>query len=186
MKNPLKINKINFVFLFFFFFTILTQISLCETKWNFIRVITSFFFIKKRTLRRRKALYYSYLSLLLVNFSLSPISSSLTMSKSNGEEEDSLPPNHRTNATPNSKPPSSSSDGLDRSSSFSSSISDPDYVCRSFFGAYPNRSRVHIRPRNDISNRDSDSETDKLLVIGQIVARRIRRFNHSLVLYLVS
>nr|XP_023909244.1 ion channel DMI1-like [Quercus suber]POF14708.1 ion channel dmi1 [Quercus suber] len=107
------------------------------------------------------------------------------MSKSNGEE-DSLLPDQSTNATPDSKPPSSSSGGLDRSSSSSSSVSDRDYVCRSFFGAYPNRSRVHIKPRNDRSNRDSDSEIDKLLVISQIAARRIRGFNHSLILYLLS
>ena len=126
-------------------------------------------------------------SLLLVNLSLSPKSySSLTMSKSNGEE-DSLPPDQSTNATPNSKPFSSPSpNGLDQSSSFSSSFSDRDSVCPSFFGAYPNRSRIQIKPRNDVSNMDSDSETDKLLVVSQIVARRIQGFNQSLILYLVS
>ncbi|KAL4654882.1 hypothetical protein ACB092_01G412400 [Castanea dentata] len=108
------------------------------------------------------------------------------MSKSNGEE-DSLPPNQITNATPNSKPFSSSSYGLDRSSSTSSScFSDRDYVGPSFMGAYPKRSRVQVKPRSDISNRDLDSETDKLLVISQLGARRTRRFNRSLILYLLS
>ncbi|KAM3714765.1 hypothetical protein ACJW31_01G358500 [Castanea mollissima] len=108
------------------------------------------------------------------------------MSKSNGEE-DSLPPNQSTNATLNSKPFSSSSYGHDRSSSTSSScFSDRDYVGPSFMGAYPKRSRVQVKPRSDISNRDFDSETDKLLVISQLGARRTRRFNRSLILYLLS
>lgn len=54
-----------------------------------------------------------------------------------------------------------------------------------------------IAARNDINSRDSDSETDKLLVslsssasqassASQLGARRTREFNHSLILYLVS
>ena len=113
----------------------------------------------------------------------------------------------------------SSSIGLDQSSS-ASYFSDRDYVYPSFLGAYSSRTRVHVKPRNtnpnpdrpivvgdvksavspenhwiaarnDINSRDSDSETDKLLVslsssASQLGARRTREFNHSLILYLVS
>lgn len=51
-----------------------------------------------------------------------------------------------------------------------------------------------IAPRNDVNSRGSDSETDKLLVssaslaslVSQLVARRTRGFNRSIILYLVS
>ncbi|XP_030955310.1 ion channel DMI1-like isoform X2 [Quercus lobata] len=108
----------------------------------------------------------------------------------------------------------SSSIGLDQSSSAS-------------YFSYPNRTRVHVEPRstnpnpdrpivvvgdvksaaspenhqiaarNDINSRDSDSETDKLMVsqsssasqassVSQLAARRTREFNQSFILYLLS
>ena len=193
------------------------------------------------------------------------------MSKSNEEEEDSLPPNQNTKPLSSSsqRPPlltksktltelltttatgpggaetnplfstvrrintlTTSASASSRPSdhplrvSVSSSIGLDQSSTASYF-SYPNRTRVHVEPRstnpnpdrpivvvgdvksaaspenhriaarNDINSKDSDSETDKLMVsqsssasqassVSQLAARRTREFNQSFILYLVS